>query len=114
MVPRRMLSSKEPEKKQESAFSSAMEQVRLHSAHTSQFSQRSIYCQVKGIVRSYEDRYPRFHQLMDSLLEKKPENRPQFTDAVISELDRTLDDLDSSQSTGRWLFGLIGKRPKPE
>jgi hypothetical protein len=50
------------------------------------------------------------HELLRKLLEKKPEDRPPSTDVVTDQLDRILDDLDSSQSTGRWLFGLIGKR----
>ena len=52
----------------------------------------------------------RLHRLLDKLLEKKPEDRPTSAAEVVNELDAILDGIDSSQPTGRWLFGLIGKR----
>jgi hypothetical protein len=52
----------------------------------------------------------RLHTLLETLLEKKPEDRPESAAAVTLELDAILDDIDSSQPTGRWLFGLFGKR----
>ena len=50
------------------------------------------------------------HELLHRLLKKKPEERPRSAGFVVAALDEIVDQLAASTPTGRWLFGLIGKR----